>query len=84
MLYYYYHNRGAFSRDMDTSAPGHFGTGAEMSGHFCTGAELSVRHFGTGAKVSETFQHRSKCKAYLRNRVLQRSHEIRCLHERET
>jgi len=70
-----------FQWGTDTSAPGyfgtgaevslrHFGTGAEMSGHFCTGAELSVRHFGTGAKVSETFQHRSKCKAYLRNRVL--------------
>jgi len=53
-------------RSRDTSAPRHFGTGAEvvslkhfgigaeMSGHFGTGAELSVRHFGTGAEMSET------------------------------
>ena len=26
----------------DTSDPGHFGTGAEMSGHFGTGAEVSL------------------------------------------
>jgi len=37
--------------------------------HIGTGAELSVRHFGTGAEVSETFRHRSKCKAYLHNGV---------------
>jgi len=53
-------------------------------GHFGTGAELSVRHFGTGVEVSETFLHRSKCKAYLRNGVPKLSDEIRCLHERET
>jgi len=47
-----------------------WGTDTSALRHFGTGAELSVRHFCTGAEVSETFLHRSKCKAYFRNGVL--------------
>jgi len=63
------HTGRSATEGTDTSAPRHFDNGAEVSlRQFGTSAEMSG-HFGTGAELSETFRHRSKCKAY-RNGVL--------------